>query len=725
MQRSIVWKLVATSLAILVLSSRAPALDVEVKDHEGSPTLFVDGTPQVPLVFFGNIVGENWESVLAPQVELAAQAGIHLYSFDLNVGIPWAPPGGGPADFPYSLVDKVVQVFLKADPQALLLPRLYLSAPPAWWLKEHPDQRMLFSDGKSIGIASMASEAWREDVLMNLRGYIRYWEEKHGDHVLGYHPSGQHTGEWFYNRSWEPVHSGFEEPMRKGFAEWSKNRYHTVSQLRKAWGQPMVTFETIRVPTVEERETAAMGLIRHPVKEHFVIDFHEYQQIAMVEPLEMMARLIKEETGGKKLACLFYGYYFSLCPMPKGPQAGGHLALERLLRCPDVDILSSPIDYFDRQPGGSGPFMTPVDSIRDAGKLWLNEDDTRTYLSEDKTGRADTIASTQGVHQRNFAHLLPRRLACWYMDLPGQGWLNSAEIWENIASLRQVYAQESSRPAAWQPDVAIIVDERSPLYLAGNSTLTGPLSAFRGEFYRIGAAFRINLLSDVLSGRTELPRVTLFLGCLHLTPAERNYLIEALQGKTAVWFYGSGYLDGQEGSVENMAKLTGFSFTENSDGGSAAITFDSGPPLTGQVAGTTYGPNTPFRPLWSVKDVSPVVRLAHYGDGSTAGALRERDGGKSIYLGTAGCPARLIRSILREAGVHLYVDSDDVLLTDGRFLSLTATRPGLKEIILPPGMVMGDVLTRKTLATIDGVVREEFALGETRQYWLRPSPEKE
>ena len=171
------------SMAILTVSSCAPALEVEVRDHGGSPTLFVDNAPQVPMMFFGNIVGPDWESVLVCQVELAARAGIHLYSFDLNAGIPWAPPDGEPAAYPYDLVDKVAQAFLKADPEALLLPRLYVTSPPAWWYQTHPNQRMLFSDGQRIDCPSVASKAWRQDVLKNLRTLIRSWEERHGDHV--------------------------------------------------------------------------------------------------------------------------------------------------------------------------------------------------------------------------------------------------------------------------------------------------------------------------------------------------------------------------------------------------------------------------------------------------------------------------------------------------------------------------------------------------------------
>ena len=76
----------------------------------------------------------------------------------------------------------------------------------------------------------------------------------------------------------------------------------------------------------------------------------------MEEPLEMMARVIKEETHGKKLTCFFYGYLFDMHGIPMGPQNSGHLAMARMLQCPDVDILCSPISYLDRELGGAGMF---------------------------------------------------------------------------------------------------------------------------------------------------------------------------------------------------------------------------------------------------------------------------------------------------------------------------------------------------------------------------------
>lgn len=68
----------------------------------------------------------------------------------------------------------------------------------------------------------------------------------------------------------------------------------------------------------------------------------------------------------------------------------GHTALSRLLACPDIDFLASPNQY-DRSPGIDWPPMAAVDSVRLHGKLWMAENDTRTALTRPLAERAPGI----------------------------------------------------------------------------------------------------------------------------------------------------------------------------------------------------------------------------------------------------------------------------------------------------------------------------------------------
>ena len=79
----------------------------------------------------------------------------------------------------------------------------------------------------------------------------------------------------------------------------------------------------------------------------------------MAEPIELVASTIKDASDHKKIVTIFYGYYFEISGLPLGPQTSGHLALARLLECPDIDILCSPISYLDRGLGGMARLWSP------------------------------------------------------------------------------------------------------------------------------------------------------------------------------------------------------------------------------------------------------------------------------------------------------------------------------------------------------------------------------
>lgn len=56
-----------------------------------------------------------------------------------------------------------------------------------------------------------------------------------------------------------------------------------------------------------------------------------------------------------------------------------------MLQCEDVDILAGPVGYSEREAtGGIASYMTIVSSVAEAGKMWFDESDYRTYLSKDE-----------------------------------------------------------------------------------------------------------------------------------------------------------------------------------------------------------------------------------------------------------------------------------------------------------------------------------------------------
>jgi hypothetical protein len=652
----------------------------------------------------------------APSDELirfAAERGIHQQTCPTE--IPW-PKGGKPPD--YGVVDWQLRHILDLDPEALIIPRVFIDA-PQWWKAEHPDEIMVYDDGKHRQ-CSPASKPWRRDAAEALRLYVQHLEANFGDHILGYHVGAQSAGEWFYDYTWEPPLPCFEEPFRVGFVEYLRGKYPSESALEEAWGDPQVTFDTVRLPTKQERQEGRPGAFRDPQAQRWVIDFAEYAQVCLCEYLEECARIVKEETQGRKLAVFFYGYLYDMAGFGNGGQVGGHLRLHRALHCPNVDIFCSPISYFDRQSGGTGPFMAPVDSVELHGKLWLNEDDARTHLADATAGygRTETMAQTLGVYRRNLGHIFPRHAATWWMDF-GAGWMNSPVIFDHFAKLRDIY-RDRAPTKPYSPQVAIITDEDSFLFLRSSNEVTGPcISEMRAQFERCGAPVGLYLMEDVCEGRLpDTVRLHVFLNAFRVTDAQREQLrsVVSRQGKTALWVYAPGFVN-RDASAANIGRLIGMGVAQRTAADLPPIELtEAGKAKLGADPATIGGPR-PISPSFAVTESQPGVEvLGRYaGTGEAAIAMKSGGGCPTVFWGGLQVPASALRALARLAGAHVYCDSGDIVGAGPGFVSLHVTTAGQKTISLPerwPAAV--DLITGETIARRTNGFTLAMEAGETR-----------
>lgn len=667
-----------------------------------------------------NVISGDYSPALK-EIGLAGRNGFHLQSFSLP--LPWGRDGEPPD---YSGVDAVMQAVLAEDPEALCIPRFGMG-PPGWWYEQHPEDRMRFDDatGDTQFWESPASEPWRRDACEALRQFVRYLEDHYGDHVFGYHPCGQHTGEWFYQESWTPKLHGFDRATEEGFRRWLEARYGTDAALQTAWRDPTATLAAVSAPTVEQRLAPGLGLLRDPAADRRVIDFHEYLSLAMEEPLEQFARVIKQETGGRKVVCFFYGYFFDMCGVPRGPAATGHLAMSRLLRCPDVDIVCSPISYFDRDLLGSGPFMTAIDSLAPHGKLWLNEDDIRTYLSEesDPYSRVPTPEGTFWVHQRNFGQVFTRRCATWWMDLPGTGWLLGQDIWDHLKPLGAIYDANLDTQASYAPEIAVVVDEPSIFDLTANNTLSYPLLyVLRQQLNRLGAPVGYYYLQDLAEGRVPRAKLYVFLNALSVPADVRSRVLAQVErpGATALWLYAAGVLGERSFEPAASEALTGIKLAV-AEGVSVPRIVPTGELAESLGGPQPFGTDAPVAPLFAVV-LRPGVEPLGTWEGSdlVAAAKLEYGGARSVFVGSLTVPAALLRGVARQAGAHIYLDTDDHVMSDGRYLFLHAATAGEKRVALPTPARVTDALTGEVVATGDQFMLTMEA-GETRVLLTEPT----
>lgn len=475
-------------------------------------------------------------SSLAKQTKLAANAGVNIVSF-LADAHSWFEPDG---TCDWKRYDAACDLILKANPNALLVPRLMIDASPEW-LEKNPDALEIWRnagkdhDNQGWNWASVSSKKYREAACAVLADAVRHFEEKYGDHILGYHPCGQNTQEWFIPNTLTEGDAGFSDDDVNAFREWLANRYANDNELRNAWGDDKVTLADAQVPAPELR----MASRKAPyIESRQYLDFNEFWQTRITSLLKELASVVKRETNNRKVTFFFYGYTHELSCVGKGAAASGHFALMDLISSPDVDVICSPISYSERQYGGGCSCMLSAESVSRAGKMYLYEDDSRTYIAD---AQGETLASVQTPEQsvnillRNASQAAERNFGTWLMDLPGAGWYDSEEIWAASAALKPMDEYFLRNPTPYRPEISLFLSEKAAQKLSSKDFAMEPVYRMRERLNRVGAPYSQYDVKDLVDGTAFPGKLAVVLLDGALEGAEKD-AVDALEaaGETKV-----------------------------------------------------------------------------------------------------------------------------------------------------------------------------------------------
>jgi len=628
------------------------------------------------------------------QVRLAAGAGVDFVTF--IVPTPWPEPGQ-PEN--WAAVDAECERVLRANPNALLIPRFGMEPPP-WWLKAHPGDAMRWEDGSTQGYGVPASPRYRRDAAARAEALVRHLEERFPDRMAGYHPCGQNTGEWFYQDTWGGLLNGYADADREGWRAWLRARYRDDESLRRAWRDAGASIDAAEVPSPKDRRDSPNGVLRDPGAERILVDFAAYQQDAMADCVLEIAAATRRASRGRKLVVFFYGYGFEFGGVLLGPATSGHYALRRVLESTDIDVLCSPISYGDRGFGQTGPVMSCAESVALAGKLWLQEDDTRTHKSPDEPdaiARTATLEQALHVLTRNVANEATRNLATWWMDLGMAGWFDDPALWRRMRDLESLDRPFLQRAIPFRPEVAAVLDDPSQHLVAPwSQEVTGPI-IYQGRWAlgRMGAPYGQYLLDDVMAGRVGA-RLLVFLNTWRLSPERRAALLKATRGRTRVWCYAPGAYDEGGPSAEGMRALTGLRLERVTPDEAWAT-----PTEAGRRLGLTraFGLHKPVRPLFAATDAAPGEVLAAFPDGSAAVAMRRRSTGTDLFVGAPALTPELLRIAARAAAVHLWADRETLVNANGPIVAVTATQDGRVALDVRRRAPVVDVLTGQRLGS--------------------------
>lgn len=674
--------------------------EAQIRTHQGVPTLFVDGQPQSAFAYVGDI---------PERCRAMGMVGLRLLSFVTRTQFAFYPDHPDPVlrDEIVAEHDALIRGLIDVWPEVRFFPRIQLEAPP-WWGRRHW-REVTYYDAPGVGpipilarrrhaIPSWSSDVWRTHTRAALRGYIEHVHASdYGDRFIGYHLASGTSAEWMAFGSNGGLLVDYSKPAREAWRAWLRRRYgHDVNAFRAAWGIGGVSFEAAPVPSHEQRIAFDGQWLLDPKRHRPIIDYWEFYSDLTTDTIGLLAREAKEVTDRKAFVGVFYGYVLQLCNEHR-QQNAGHMAIRKLLDCPDVDFVSSPSHYGNRRIGtGYSSFMCPVESVKLHGKLWYNENDFMSPLGERgaEDSGADTVEAYIEVQKACYASVLCNGVSQWLLGF-NEGWYDHPQIRALIRRQQAIDDEALSWDRTSTNEIAIVVDDKSQLHqpVANLLPYIDRDSASRLLIYdlpprvgRCGCGVDWMLLDDLDQARPY--KVYIVLNAFHLDDKRRAMVKWRLcrGGATVLWMYAPGAI-AETISADGVADMTGMRVAMSTERVPVRVVMDSGghPLTSGSMARTRHiGDGTAIAPRFWIDDPRATVigRSAH--DGRPVCAVREFDDWRSVYLASAvTLDERFIRELARWAGVHVYYDGPDATYIGPNLIAIHAQTGGHKVIRLP------------------------------------------
>ncbi|NLX97283.1 MAG: hypothetical protein GXY83_14005, partial [Rhodopirellula sp.] len=113
---------------------------------------------------------------------------------------------------------------------------------------------------------------------------------------------------------------------------------------------------------------------------------------------------------------------------------------------------------------------------------------------------------------------------------------------------------------------------------------------------------------------------------------------------------------------------------------------------------------------------SQAVVLGTLPDGKPGLVVKQHEGWTAIHSAAPLLPAALLRQIARQAGVHLYVETDDVVWAARDLVAVCVKDPGSRKIRLPRKATVLDLFLGEKIGAGIDVFQAEFPGGATRVF---------
>lgn len=712
----------------------------------GVMSIIVDGKPMPPLTSYTGHVHDNcyYEKVDRKYHDAMCEAmaeGKINYQF-LNAGVylknkvvAWGRARSQAAEF------------MKKNPDVRFFIRMNFIVDRKWFSKEYPGNMTLFEDGTEShwtknGEAkerySFASNIWERLAAEGLVEMIKQLpNEPYGDRVLGimvtFGVSGE--GNWWSEFDWRQYGIDYSPAMQDYFRNYLRNKYcNDVKKLQFSWGKE-VTFENAQIPSVATRGTdvpsscneevfrvpGAFGFFRNPQENGTAqsIDFHMAMCNVLAERLSYFCHVVKKASDGKLLAGGLHSPPFAAALF----QWNGSGAFGEIMKSPYIDFDATPWTYEGRNLGEGLYFRGPVDSMALHGKcLWM-ECDTRTSTinpairnGERQYGAPLNVDGDRENLRRDFMRLITSQANGYWYEITFP-WFTLPEQREVIKEIGKLSTKLVNLDRKRNSEIAVIYDLNSIFYTTEFVDFISLCRQMLQEFIYIGADFDMYTIDDIGTPEADNHKLFIFPNAISLNDEQREKIKNCLKkdGKVLLWSYAPGLINNDKVlrlSARNCSELTGMEMNYimdklspmmNTVGSGEKYTFGAQPRPVTTGPGRAL-PEKPFIPdpvkvfpQFYVDDPEAQTLGQYLNTGRAGYAMKKFKDWTSIYVGTYLMPSKVLRAAAKEAGVHLYLENDNMVCHNRSLLGIHTKTPGKQIVRLPAKCDVYDIFGNKLI----------------------------
>lgn len=699
-------------------------LNSEIQIYKGRPTIIIDNEVYSPIIYAltdcpgGRL---SYEEIPGTSIQGFIDMGFRLFQLDIWLDDMWSEDGS----FDITMARNQIKGITDRCPEAMIFLR-YHTTPPKWWNLKNPDelvdfadqpvgpeknlpgfQRYLIQDLSAVYRHSFASKKWLDDSSEILKRFLNELSKTtEGASLAGLQPATGVYGEHHYWAFME------HEPdtglrMTEAFREYLVKKYTTIENLRSAWQNPDIDFNTVQVPDMTARLGNQDGIFRNPQKERHLIDYYDCQHQLVADSVVHFCKLIKDNWPSQIITGAFYGYYVSVFGRSA---AGGHLSEQTILESPYIDCLCGPQGYDKnlRNLGGSGSSRGMLESAMLHGKLWLDEMDQPVHTGTVMGGMPVYPAyESKQILRRNSLFPITNGAGLWYYDFGPHnysGWWLEKKYTDEISILKSIIDAKMTKEYDNPAEVLLVFDTTVFKHTAINSRLdpftdAACINNALPMAQRSGAALDTIYLSDIKNINPDKYKCIIFMNSFVLTPAQRKYIKSSLYNsdRHIVWFYAPGYIDGLNASVDNISDVTELSLEKISVNCVPTIKYNR----------FSYDMYPIYDRLYKTPSTYPTVDLfVEKSSGQPSLVENKKENYTIWYSSIPFTTSEIFTKVFQCAGVHIFCNSGDSITAGSDILSIHTEKGGPRKITLQDGKVVETVLAPAETILIDYVTGE-------------------